>query len=452
MNLVKMDCSQCTQALPPENDFATCRECNRGFHYECANLRETSWRKRSAEDKASWRCPFCKAKVEGAIERPPEREQGVTDILAFLKEERVKEKEEERRKQEKERERRRQELEEEREIRRQELEEVLGKSLSKIEESQNRLEQKLEAQMERKTTEVKTEFQNRTAELEDQMQRFQGRIEHLERDCSRLARTPVATTGHTITPPTYDGSTSWGMYKRQFEAAALSNGWSDVEKATALVIALRGPALELLQTVPVDQQRVYGTLVAALELRYGDQHRQQLYLAQLRSRLQKSGESLPEYEAEIRRLVYLAYPDAPDGFQDRLAAQHFVDGIRDQEIQKTLRLTTFLQSSQALVRALEIEAAFSTSRPKIRTVTIQGEEKHADQAAMEAFESKILDKIQQLLTKNGQGRNYNRSYECYRCGKKGHFARDCHVQIRSRSPSREWQRRQSAPTQQENSN
>src|SRR3978361_1996279 len=169
------------------------------------------------------------------------------------------------------------------------------------------------------------------------------------------------------------------MYKRQLEAAALSNRWSDEEKAIALVIALRGPALELLQTIPEEQQGVYTTLVVyTLELRYGDQHRQRLYPAQLRSRVQKASESLPEYEADIRRLVHLAYPDAPEALQDRLAAQHFTDGIRDSEIQKAMTLTTFLQSSQALVRALEIEAAFSTSRPRISAVTIQEEEKRTD--------------------------------------------------------------------------
>src|SRR3978361_1245681 len=112
------------------------------------------------------------------------------------------------------------------------------------------VETKLEAQIQRKADEVREE-------LEDQMQRFRERIGQLEGDQgrSRLEHTPVQTVGHSIKPPTYDGSTSWGMYKRQFEAAELSNRWSDEEKAIALVIALRGPALELLQTIPEEQLR-----------------------------------------------------------------------------------------------------------------------------------------------------------------------------------------------------
>jgi len=86
--------------------------------------------------------------------------------------------------------------------------------------------------------------------------------------------------------------------------------------AVAVVVALRGPALELLQTLPIAKQSNYEALVAALERRYGDQHRKGVYQTQLKARQQKTGENLQEFEAEIRRLVHLAYPAVPDEIQE----------------------------------------------------------------------------------------------------------------------------------------
>uniref|UniRef100_A0A2C9LW08 SAP domain-containing protein n=1 Tax=Biomphalaria glabrata TaxID=6526 RepID=A0A2C9LW08_BIOGL len=61
-------------------------------------------------------------------------------------------------------------------------------------------------------------------------------------------------------PPVFDGSVSWSIYRRQFEAATKVNKWgSEEEKATALVLALRGKASEVLQSIP--NQQDYAALV-----------------------------------------------------------------------------------------------------------------------------------------------------------------------------------------------
>ena len=105
---------------------------------------------------------------------------------------------------------------------------------------------------------------------------------------------------------------------------------------------------------------------AALDLRYGYQHLTQVYQAQLKSRTQKAGESLQEFEAAVGRLVHLAYPDAPRDFQQQLAIGAFIDGIRD-EIKRALRLSRHQRNNEALVHALEVDAAYKdTPRSKVR--------------------------------------------------------------------------------------
>src|SRR3978361_1955122 len=276
-----MVCGQCAAALPPDNDFVTCKGVSRGFHYSCTNVRETSWRKKSVEDKALWRCSFCKAEPEGAIQQtvtPVALEQGEAAILAFLetqqrKQEKEKEEDQERMRREKEedQERRRQEREEDQERldgrfdgignlltkQNEKIEDVKSELVVQIQSKTEEVKNELAVQIQSKTEAVKTELavqiQSKAAEvetkleaqiqrkadevreeLEDQMQRFRERIEgQLEGDQGRshLEHRPVQTVGHSIKPPTYDGSTSRGMYKQQFEATALSNRWSDEEKA-----------------------------------------------------------------------------------------------------------------------------------------------------------------------------------------------------------------------------
>lgn len=55
-------CSHCTHELPPENDFVTCDGCKNRYHYVCANVRESTWRKYSTDSRLSWRCGICRVK------------------------------------------------------------------------------------------------------------------------------------------------------------------------------------------------------------------------------------------------------------------------------------------------------------------------------------------------------------------------------------------------------
>lgn len=57
------ECGHCSEKLPPENDFVSCGECKGKYHYGCAGMRETVWRKYNLEAKAAWRCVICKTKT-----------------------------------------------------------------------------------------------------------------------------------------------------------------------------------------------------------------------------------------------------------------------------------------------------------------------------------------------------------------------------------------------------
>ncbi|KAF8774721.1 Venom serine protease inhibitor like protein [Argiope bruennichi] len=57
-------------------------------------------------------------------------------------------------------------------------------------------------------------------------------------------------TRPTVKPLTFDGQTSWAVFKTQFDIVSSTNGWTDVVKASQLVASLRGSAAEQVSRSP----------------------------------------------------------------------------------------------------------------------------------------------------------------------------------------------------------
>lgn len=217
-------------------------------------------------------------------------------------------------------------------------------------------------------------------------------------------------------PPTYDGKTSWANYLKQFEAAARTNGWNNAEKASALTVALRGDAVNILQAIRPEEEMDYEQLVKRLEMRYGHAHLEEVYHTQLKNRCQKSGESLQEFEADIARLVRLAYPTGPDDFLESWAVRIFVDGIRDGETQQALRLARPKKLVDALAHALEFEAAKQASRGNHRVRDL-----NCDIDETTDLHAQVQRLVDEALKAKRQPR-------CWNCGELGHLRSRCRKQ------------------------
>ncbi|KAJ8951651.1 hypothetical protein NQ318_012322 [Aromia moschata] len=264
-------------------------------------------------------------------------------------------------------------------------------------------------EIENKLVTVEEEFQNKFLEVErkiatlslgsgEQQQVVNTALKSPGSDIDRLSKpelsSPVEISKIRMKPPQFDGKSSWVNYLRQFEAAARANGWSLAEKATALTLALRGDATDILQTLSLEEQDDYHQLVKHLEMRYGQSHLEHVYHSQLKNRYQKSNESLQEFEADIARLVRLAYSSTPENVMERLAVQAFLDGLRDTETRQALTLARPSKLVDALARALEFEAAKESCRRQatIRKMEEDLEEGTCNEAEIRRVAKEILDK------------------------------------------------------------
>jgi cob(I)alamin adenosyltransferase len=96
---------------------------------------------------------------------------------------------------------------------------------------QAELGERLGKQQENVTSIVEQQVRNLREEIEAQLAAVEPR--------SRRARGggPGASTT-TVKPPKFDGATSWAVFHRQFEAAAVQNNWMPSEKAAHLLSVL----------------------------------------------------------------------------------------------------------------------------------------------------------------------------------------------------------------------
>ncbi|GFV81516.1 uncharacterized protein TNCV_52401 [Trichonephila clavipes] len=82
---------------------------------------------------------------------------------------------------------------------------------------------------------------------------------------------------------------------------------------------------------------------------------------------------LAENASEVERLANLAFSDHPATVREVISLQYFMDGLKDGEIQKAVRMADVQDLKSALLYALKLEAATQTShrnRHYIRGATV----------------------------------------------------------------------------------
>ena len=101
------------------------------------------------------------------------------------------------------------------------------------------------------------------------------------------------------------------------------------------------------------------------------------HLVQLRGRLQQQHESLQDFAQSVRRLTDNAYPGMAEEARNRIARDHFMSIIRENEIRSTVHLSRPKSMEAALQTAVEMEA-FLTSEKLREQPKFTGEESIAE--------------------------------------------------------------------------
>ncbi|GFT57238.1 CCHC-type domain-containing protein [Nephila pilipes] len=126
-------------------------------------------------------------------------------------------------------------------------------------------------------------------------------------------------------------------------------------------------------------------------------------------------------------LMSLAYAECPLDIRESLAAQYFVDAIRDEDTQHSTRLMDAKDLKSALAYSvMKYEAARTVSKTSKHVRSLEGEDDSKKKE--DKFES-LFNRLEKLLNycitekKNASRRNPN--VTCWQYNRKGHIQRDC---------------------------
>ncbi|GFT92062.1 uncharacterized protein TNCV_4561191 [Trichonephila clavipes] len=165
------------------------------------------------------------------------------------------------------------------------------------------------------------------------------------------------------------------------------------------------------------------SLYNALDLRFSQKYSKNYACLQMKTRLQKTGESLQEYASEVESLANLAFSDHPATVRETIALQYFVDGLKEGEIQKAVRMTDVQYLKSALLYALKLEAATQASR-KDRHF-IRGARVTADEPCESRFLTEMETLKEEMQTiKAGISKQEKRNFRCWGCVGTGHLRRN----------------------------
>ena len=164
-----------------------------------------------------------------------------------------------------------------------------------------------------------------------------------------------------LRPPAYDGKSSFSGFVVQFELIFQLSGWSLSTMALELASCLWGTAVSVLSELEFHERTHYPSLKQALANRFDSGDLSQIYKAQLKSRVRKSDESIPELAQEISRLVRFAYSDLLSSLREGIAKDAFIEALSDRE----LELVVFQRHPKSLQEAVQVALeydAFRTTR------------------------------------------------------------------------------------------
>lgn len=260
--------------------------------------------------------------------------------------------------------------------------------------------------------------------------------------------------------PRRPGDLSLLEWLDEFNEAVESYSLTDKEKAKALIDHLTEAAKEEILCLSEEGRSKSTDVINALKLCFGTDETVKSLSSTFYNSVQREGESLMDFSRSLLRLYSRMEATAPTEkdrealrqLRDRALRDQFVRGARETWVRRELRRIDLATTTNGDVSPFEVmrkEALLlfndteTVRTPRVRlahlesnveTTQNKSEELYHDSAlhkevmqlraevtALKSTVGELRDMVQ-LLNRPKQHLSNN---ECYTCGKKGHFSRDC---------------------------
>jgi hypothetical protein len=157
--------------------------------------------------------------------------------------------------------------------------------------AQAELEDRFDKQQKDVNSMVEQQTRNLREDIEATRRELEAKLAAVETRTMRAGGSGPGANTSRVKPPKFDGTTSWAVFYRQFEAAAVQNNWQPKEKTAHLLSVLQGQAA-IVRTVPAEA--TYEDITGALRDCFGDHQLAAVYWSQFIARtLVRAGPRVP---------------------------------------------------------------------------------------------------------------------------------------------------------------
>lgn len=185
----------------------------------------------------------------------------------------------------------------------------------------------------------------------------------------------TASRGRNVKLPAFTGNSqdNWKVWFSRFTTVADLNKWNETTRLSELVQRLQGTAAEFVfDEIPSDSISNFHSLVRELSLRFQSVETNKTFRVQFNKRVQRVGESVEDYSAELKRLYDKAYPGKNPEMRRQLLLQQFLNGLRDKQAKFAVEYfkepCTIEEAIHNVVTYMEAQQnpKYETSRPSER--------------------------------------------------------------------------------------
>ena len=302
----------------------------------------------------------------------------------------------------------------------------------------------------------RAEINRERLEMQKSLVAMERRLEG-ERGVQR-SHTPVRPATKVGTKcPKYDGESEWSTFMLRFEAWLRLNHYDATQDrqlcADLLGLALEGEAQMTYSGLSMEERGDYDLLKDRLERRYGSDSTAEVFKAKLLGMKRQAGENISRFRDSLWLTARKGYPNLSRQAQEQIALDALMRSVdQDLRVQCTMQNCTTLAAAVAVIERFEAVMQYDgdTRKKPVRVVDgdkdqyqkeeVTVEKLHERTKSLEAVCGKtaeLLDQLRDAMTdikKNqqqrpargaGRGQRQTARDECYRCGEKGHFSREC---------------------------
>ncbi len=257
-----------------------------------------------------------------------------------------------------------------------------------------------------------------------------------------------------VLPDTFSGEGSWTEWKYHFENVAKVNEWNEAKKLQWLRVRLTGRAQTAIHRITGEAAASYRETLAALDERFEPKSRQTRYQAEFQTRRKKKTEGWAEFAEDLKTLADKGFPELSEDAKQQLSLQIYMQQLDHPQVAFSVKQKRPATLDEAVAATIEMES-YLPALARVAVAGCQGEDHQVEEAPsahvatvdpatkLASLVERLVERVEKLELGGSKARQQGYSYgpgsserrrpgqsratsgNCWRCGRRGHFARDC---------------------------